>query len=73
MIYRPPKVVCLAVDLHKNLVQMPLPIRIGTHLAGPLSADLGGEHRAKSIPPKSNRFVANLDAALMQQVLGIAK
>jgi hypothetical protein len=42
-----------------------------SHPAGAISADLGGEHRAKSIPPKSNRFVADIDPTLVQQVFDI--
>jgi hypothetical protein len=35
--------------------------------------DLGGEHRAKSVPPVSNRSVTYLDAALVQEVLIVAQ
>ena len=31
------------------------------------------EHWAEAVPPISNRFVADVDAALVQQVFGIAK
>jgi hypothetical protein len=33
---------------------------------------LSGEHWAKSIPPVPHRFVADVDGALVQQVLDIA-
>ena len=73
VINRPPKVVALAVDLHENLVQMPLPIRIGSHSTDPFPADFSGKHRANSIPPVPHSFVADADAALVQQVLDIPK
>jgi len=65
MIYSPPEVVRLAVNLYENLVQMPLPIRVRTHPTNPLCADLGGEHRTKSIPPEADSFVADVDPTLV--------
>jgi hypothetical protein len=51
----------------------PPPVRIRSHTADPVSADLSREHRAKSIPPEPNRFMTNLNATLMQQVFNVAK
>ena len=73
MIHSTPKIVRLAVDLHENFVQVPLPIGMGALLLDAFSADLGGEQRAEPIPPKADRFVANVDAALVQQVFDISK
>jgi hypothetical protein len=73
VINRPPQIVCLAIDLDEDLVQRPLPVRVSTNSANPVSSDLGGEHRAKSVPPEPDRFVADLDAALMQEVLHVSK
>ena len=39
----------------------------------PFPSDLGGEHRAEPVPPKPHRFVADIDATFMQQILNIAK
>ena len=72
MIYRPPQVMHLAVDLHENLVKMPTPVRIATHPVRPFPADFSSKHRAKSVPPKADSFVADFDAALMQQVFDIS-
>ena len=36
-------------------------------------SDLRGEHRAEPVPSKTHRFVADVDAALVQQVFDIAK
>ena len=73
MIHGAPEVVHLTVDLHEHLVQVPLPVRVCAHLADPFLADLCGKQRAKSVPPKSNRFVADIDAAFVQQILDIAE
>ena len=69
----PPEIVRLAVYLHENLVQMPLPLGPGTHLVGPLSPDFRGEHRAEAVPPEAHRFVAQINPALMEQVLDVSK
>ena len=58
MIHGTPKVVRLAINLHENLIQVPLPVRMGALLLDALSADLGGEQRAEPIPPKPNCLVA---------------
>jgi len=39
---------------------------VGAHVLDPLAADLGGEQRAKSIPPEPNGLVADVNAALEQ-------
>ena len=70
---RSPELVLDAVDLHEDLIQMPSPVGQGPHAIDPLSPDLGGEHRAKSVPPKAHGFMANLDAPLVQQVFEVAQ
>ena len=49
---------------------MPLPAA-GLHPFDLSPADLIREQRAKPVPPKSYRFVADIDAALVQQILDI--
>jgi len=73
VVHCPPEVVHLAVDLHEHLVQVPLPVRICAHLADPFLADLCGKYWAKSLPPKPNRLVADVDAAFVQEVLHVPK
>jgi hypothetical protein len=63
----------LAVNLHEHLVHVPLQNRISAHLADPLLADPSGKLQAKSVPPKSNFLVADLDATLVQNILDIPK
>src|SRR5271157_3382332 len=68
-----PEIAELSVDLHKHLVQMPPPLRIAVHVRDPLLADLGGEHRAKPVPPKPDRLMADVDPALGPEILDVAE
>jgi len=72
MIDGAPEIAELAVDLHEDLVQMPPPLRIAAHVRDPPPSDLGGEHRAKPVPPKPNRLMADVDPALGQEILDVA-
>ena len=71
VIYGPSQVVGFTVDLHKNLVLMPLAIRMSTKVLNLFSSNLRGEQRPKAIPPKSYGLMANINTALMQQVFHI--
>ncbi len=73
VIHGTPKVMRLAINLHKHLIQMPLPVRVCAHLVNSFTADFSGEHRAKSVPPETNCFVADVDAALMQKIFYISQ
>ena len=33
--------------------------------------DLGGEHRPKAVPPQTHHLVADIDAALEQEILDL--
>lgn len=52
---------------------MPAPLRPGTQKLGAFLADLGCEQRAEPVPPETNGFMADFDAALMQQILYVPK
>ncbi len=69
----PPKIVPLTVDLHENLVDMPLPWRECTQLLHTPPTDLRCKHRAKPVPPEPDGLVADVDASLVQKVLDIAE
>jgi hypothetical protein len=73
MIDGTPKVMSLAIDLHKYLIEMPLPIWMIGSWVHPFLAYFFGEDRAKPVPPIANGFVTNIDAAFMEQVFYIAK
>ena len=62
------KTVRLAVDLHKNLDQVPLPIGVGAHLLDTFSADLRGEQRAEPSPLETDSLVTDINPSFVQQV-----
>ena len=67
------KVMLDAIDLHKDLIEMPLPLSMLAHVGGAFRSDLAGEDRTRPVDPKTNAFLANVDPALMQKVFDIAK
>jgi hypothetical protein len=73
VIHGAPKIVRLAVDLHEHLIQVPSPIRTCAHLADPFLADLYGKQQTKTVPPKSNRLIADVEAAFVQKIFHIPK
>src|ERR1700722_4092657 len=73
MVDRPPEIAELAVDLHERLIQMPMPLDEAAHVRGASLADLGGEHRAKPIPPEPDGLVADVDPALGQEIFDVAQ
>ncbi len=64
----PPQIMCVAIDLHEHLVEVPSPTA-GLHPLNPTLPDLGGKHRAEPMPPVSDRLVADIDAPFVQQIL----
>jgi hypothetical protein len=70
MVHGAPEVVPLTVDLHENLVKMPLPMARSQPL-DPALADLVREHQAETMPPEPHSFMAHVDAALVEQVFDI--
>ena len=72
VLHSPPELVRLAVDLHENLVQMPLPIGMDAHLPDTFPADLHGEKRVEPIPHETYRLVTGINPSLVQKVLHIS-
>jgi hypothetical protein len=68
-----PEIAELAVDPHKDLIQMPPPLRMAAQMCEASLADLGSEHWAKPVPPKPDGFVTDVDPALSQQILDVAQ
>ena len=60
------------VYLHENLVEVPLPLCHLAHIVGSPLADLASKVSSKPINPESYTFMANICAALMEQVLNIS-
>src|SRR5208337_928207 len=52
---------------------MPTPLGEAALMRYPPLSDLGGEHRAKPVPPKSDGLMADLDPALGQEILDVAQ
>lgn len=73
MINGPPEIVGLSIDLHEDLIQVPLPLRDLSHEIRSPDADLAGEHRPKPIDPEPHALVADIDPALMEKVFDIPK
>ena len=63
----------VAVDLHENLIQMPLPVRMRSHPTDSVSSDLNRGHQAKSVPPEPNCFVADVDATFVQKIFDVSQ
>jgi hypothetical protein len=68
-----PEVVCHPVDLHVDLVQVPLPVAMGAHSLDALAPDLPQQTSGQTCSTKTHGFVAAVDATLVQQILNIAK
>jgi hypothetical protein len=71
VIDRSPEIVHLAVDFHVDLVEVPAPMTEASHAVYPLPADIAGKEWPKPVPPLAHRLMANVDAALEQQVLDV--
>ena len=72
MIYSPPQILPLTVDLHEHLVEVPSP-PAGSHALYPAFPDLGGEDRTEPVPPVPDRIVTDIDTVFVQQILHVAK
>ena len=73
LIHRPPQIMALAVDLDEHFIKVPAPLTKSTHPADTLAPDLCREHRSEPVPPQPHRLVADVDAALGEQVLDVAQ
>ena len=68
-----PEIMCLSIYLYEDLVQVPLPVRIRSHPIDPISSYLSSKHWAKSVPPKPNCFVADLNASFVQKIFHVTE
>lgn len=73
MVDSSPEIVLDTVDFHEDLIEMPLPLSVLAHVGGALRSDLAGENRTKSINPKPNTLMADIDPAFMEQVFDVSK
>ena len=73
MIDSAPQLVCLPADLYKHLIQVPLPLWRLPHAFRSAFADLVREVSTETVDPVPDRFMANVDAALVKQVFHVAQ
>jgi hypothetical protein len=66
-----PQVAHLAVHLHVHLIKVPLPLTEAAHAADPLATDVTGKQRTEPVPPVANRLMADVDAAVREQVFNV--
>jgi hypothetical protein len=48
---------------------MPTPLRIPARVRYSLLSDLGSKHRAKPVPPKPDRLMADVDPSLGERII----
>ena len=72
MVDRPSEAAHLPINLHEHLAQVPTPMA-GFQTLDPPFPDLGCERRAEPMPPETNRLMAHIDAALVQQVFDVSE
>ncbi len=63
---------CLTVDADEHLIKMPAPVRPVAPVY-PLLPDLGGKQRAKAVLPVPHGFIADVDAALKQEIFNLSQ
>ncbi len=67
VIHRTPEVMCLAIDPDEHLVQVPTPWRKRPKMNASVP-DRSREHGTEPVPPEPYRLVADIDAALEQEI-----
>jgi len=68
-----PEIMSGTIYLYETFVQMPLPLSPGAWPIGAALPNLGREHRAESVPPETNRLMAEIDATFMEQIFDVSK
>jgi hypothetical protein len=66
-----PQVDHLTVELYVHLVDVPFPLPEAPHPRDALPANVSCEHRPETVPPMPHRLVADVDAALEQQIFHV--
>lgn len=61
------------IDLQENLVRMPPTVRICPQILDTFLTDPKRNHRPEPVSPRTDGFIAHVDAALMQQVFDITR
>ena len=66
-----PQVMGLPVDLHEDLVQVPLPSRELSPVARSADPNLTGKHRPETVAPRPHAFVTAVYPTLTKEVFDI--
>ncbi|OAO02512.1 hypothetical protein A8B75_12060 [Sphingomonadales bacterium EhC05] len=54
----------VGVDFHEQLIKVPTPLAKAAHPASQLPSNISRKHRAELVPPQTQSFVTDIDAAL---------
>lgn len=73
MINGSPQVVLDAVDLHEDLIQMPLPLCVLAHVRRSFGSDLSSEDGSETINPEPNALMADIDPTLVKKIFNVAQ
>ncbi len=73
LIDRAPGVLGFPIDLHKHLIETPVPLSNAAHAAGPLPLDIRCEKRSEPVPLEPRRLMADVDPAREEQVFDVSK
>ena len=59
--------------MQHRIAEVPLPVRIRSHPTDPGFSYLSSKHQTKSVPPKPNCFVADVNASFVQKIFNLAE
>jgi len=69
MINGTPQKMCFSIDLHEDFIEVPSPAGVIWRWVVSFLTDFTSKHGAKPVPPIANCFVADIDAAFVEQCL----
>lgn len=68
-----PEIMLHLINLHEDLIQVPLPLSLLAHVGSAFRSDLSSKDWTKSIDLHPHTFMADIDPALMEQVFDISQ
>ncbi len=69
VVYRPPEVAHLAVDLHVDFIQAPSPVGERAHVLNPFPADPTGKHRTETASPQPDHLGRRVEPS--ERIVGL--
>jgi len=61
----------VVIQRHLHVVEVQPPVTKAAHARDVLSSDITGNYRPEPVPPRSHRFMENVDPALEQPILDV--